>query len=158
MYYCGNQTSIAILLLYCIISSFLPLYRRGGELLLLGGKSNQKRLRALVATIPASVFYGAELPPVLVWFRILQCAARKFHFFVCIPRVLWFGFAYGLCANCLQAHACRVLGAAARRRGQFRRALLLPIDNSAQIVFGTVVLRAAGMRPQASSVVLYCCR
>ncbi|MBQ1388197.1 MAG: hypothetical protein IIY78_01050, partial [Clostridia bacterium] len=24
--------------------------------------------------------------------------------------------AYGLCANCLQAHACRVLGAAARRR------------------------------------------
>ena len=52
LYYCGNQTSIAILLLYCIISSFLPLCRRGGELLLLGGKSNQKRLRALVSTIP----------------------------------------------------------------------------------------------------------
>ncbi|MBQ1389866.1 MAG: hypothetical protein IIY78_09615, partial [Clostridia bacterium] len=45
----------------------------------------------------------------------------------------------------------RVLGAAARRRGQFRRALLLPIDNSAQIVFGAVVLRAAGMRPQADT-------
>ena len=133
MYYCGNQTSIAILLLYCIISSFLPLYRRGGELLLLGGKSNQKRLRALEATIPASVFYGAELPPVLVWFRILQCAARKFHFFMSRARVLWFGFAYSLSAYWVRRHAAA---------GKFRRALLLPIDNSAQIVFGAVVLRA----------------
>ena len=85
-------------MLYYLISSFLPLCRRGGELLLLGGKSNQKRLRASEATIPAFVFYGAELPPVLGWFIILQCAARKFYFFVSRAQVF-------LSANRVRQHA-----------------------------------------------------